>query len=136
MPSVLARYRTGAHRRLPAKEIWAMARRRDVQNLLRRGNIWYWRPRLPVSLSQSDLNRKLSFSLRQSDHHRARFMARRLNTMLAEMRLRRDLRATRQDGLKALFKAEIDRMNDMMDDLVTTAKATGSMQNQDIWKPI
>nr|WP_235814876.1 hypothetical protein [Roseibium aggregatum] len=53
-------------------------------------------------------------------------MARRLNTMLSEMRFRRDLGTTRQDGLKALFKAEIDRMNEMMDDLVTAAKATGS----------
>ncbi|GAB4576994.1 MAG: hypothetical protein Tsb0019_03670 [Roseibium sp.] len=52
-------------------------------------------------------------------------MARRLNTMLAEMRFRRDLGTTRQDGLRALFKAEIDRMNEMMDDLVTAAKATG-----------
>lgn len=103
-----------------------MARQHDVQNLLRRGNIWYWRPRLPIALSQSGLNQKLSFSLRQSDHHRARFMARRLNTMLAEMRFRRNLGTTRQDALKALFKAEIDRMNEMMDDLVTAAKATGS----------
>lgn len=94
-----------------------MARRHDVQNLLRRGNIWYWRPRLPVALSQSDLIRKLSFSLRQSDHHRARFMARRLNTMLTEMRFQRDLKTTRQESLKALFKAEIDRMNEMMDDV-------------------
>ncbi|MEP3427623.1 MAG: DUF6538 domain-containing protein, partial [Roseibium sp.] len=56
-----------------------MARRHNVQNLQRRGNIWYWRPRIPSVLFQSDLNRKLSFSLRQSDHERARFMARRLN---------------------------------------------------------
>lgn len=103
-----------------------MARRHDVQNLLRRGNIWYWRPRIPVALSQSDLNPKLSFSLRQSDHQRARFMARRLNTMLAEMRFRRNLGTSRQDALKALFKAEINRMNEMMDDLVTASKATGS----------
>ncbi|WP_341871592.1 DUF6538 domain-containing protein [Pannonibacter carbonis] len=103
-----------------------MARRHDVQNLLRRGNIWYWRPRLPSSLSQSDLNQKLSFSLRQSDHHRARFMARRLNTMLSEMRFRRNLGTSRQDALKALFKAEIDRMCEMMDDLVTASKATGT----------
>jgi hypothetical protein len=103
-----------------------MARQHDVQNLLRRGNIWYWRPRLPIALSQSDLNQKLSFSLRQSDHHRARFMARRLNTMLAEMRFRRNLGTSRQDALKALFKAEIDRMNEMMDDLVTASKATGT----------
>lgn len=103
-----------------------MARRHDVQNLLRRGNICYWRPRLPSSLPQSGLNQKLSFSLRQSDHHRARFMARRLNTMLAEMRFRRDLGTSRQDALKALFKAEIDRMCEMMDDLVTASKATGT----------
>ncbi|MEP5640984.1 MAG: DUF6538 domain-containing protein [Roseibium sp.] len=106
-----------------------MARRHNVQNLQRRGNIWYWRPRIPSVLFQSDLNRKLSFSLRQSDHERARFMARRLNTMLAELRFRRDLKMTRQDGLKKLFKAEIDRMNDLMDDIVTAAKATGSLDN-------
>lgn len=53
-------------------------------------------------------------------------MARRLNTMLAELRFRRDLKMTREDGLKKLFKAEIDRMNDLMDDIVTAAKATGS----------
>jgi integrase len=53
-------------------------------------------------------------------------MARRLNTMLAEMRFRRNLGTSRQDALKALFKAEIDRMNEMMDDLVTASKATGT----------
>ncbi|MEP2705520.1 MAG: tyrosine-type recombinase/integrase [Roseibium sp.] len=36
---------------------------------------------------------------------------------------------TREDGLKKLFKAEIDRMNDLMDDIVTAAKATGSHDN-------
>lgn len=44
-------------------------------------------------------------------------MARRLNTMLTEMRFQRDLKTTRQESLKALFKAEIDRMNEMMDDV-------------------
>ncbi|WP_175558046.1 hypothetical protein [Roseibium suaedae] len=53
-------------------------------------------------------------------------MARRLNTMLAEMRFRRNLRTSQQDALKVLFKAEIDRMNEMMDDLVTASKATGT----------
>lgn len=57
-----------------------MARRHDVQNLLRRGNIWYWRPRPPVPLFQSDLSWELSFGLTQLYHHRARFMARRLNS--------------------------------------------------------
>lgn len=31
-----------------------MARRHDVQNLLRRGNIWYWRPRPEMPLSVAD----------------------------------------------------------------------------------
>jgi hypothetical protein len=44
----------------------------------------------------------------------------------AEMRVRRDLGTTRQDGLSKLFKSEIDRMNEMMDGLVTAGKATGS----------
>lgn len=56
-------------------------------------------------------------------------MARRLNTMLTELRFRRDLKMIRQDGLKKLFKAEIDRMNGLMDDIVTAAKATGSLDD-------
>jgi len=49
-------------------------------------------------------------------------MALRLNTMLTELRFRRSLNVTKQEALKALFKAEIDRMNDMIGDLVTAAK--------------
>lgn len=94
-----------------------MARRQDAQNLMRRGNIWYWRPRLPASLFKSGLNRKLSLSLRQSDFNRAKFMSRRLNTMLAELSMRPGLGMTRQEGLRELFKAEINRMNELMEDL-------------------
>ena len=36
---------------------------------------------------------------------------------------------TRQEGLKALFKAEIDRMNELMEDLFFAAKATGNHLN-------
>jgi integrase len=106
-----------------------MARRQDAQNLMRRGNIWYWRPRLPVSLFKSGLNRKLSLSLRQTDFNRAKFMARRLNTMLAELKMRPGSGMTRQEGLRELFKAEIDRMNELMEDLFVAAKATGNHLN-------
>lgn len=106
-----------------------MARRQDAQNLMRRGNIWYWRPRLPVSLFKSGLNSKLSLSLRQSDFNRAKFMAVRLNSMLAELKLRPGLGMTRQDGLRELFRAEIDRMNEMMEDLFVAAKTTGNHFN-------
>lgn len=106
-----------------------MARRQDAQNLMRRGNIWYWRPRLPVSLFKSGLNRKLSLSLRQSDFNRAKFMSRRLNTMLAELSMRPGLRMIRQEGLRELFKAEIDRMNELMEDLFVAAKGTGNHLN-------
>jgi len=85
-----------------------MAQRHNVQNPQRRGKIWYWRPRLPVSLFKSDLNRKLSYNLKQSDHHLARYLARRLNAMLPELRCRRDLTTQRRESLKCLVKTEID----------------------------
>ena len=84
-----------------------MARYHAVPNLQRRGNIWYWRPRLPRHISQTDLNQKLSFSLRQSDHDRARYMALRLNTLLAGLKFRRPCAPMTKDKLKRLFQAEL-----------------------------
>lgn len=56
-------------------------------------------------------------------------MARRLNTMLAELKMRPGSGMTRQEGLRELFKAEIDRMNELMEDLFVAAKATGNHLN-------
>jgi len=56
-------------------------------------------------------------------------MARRLNTMLAELSMRPGLGMTRQESLRVLFRAEIDRMNELMEDLFVAAKTTGNHFN-------
>ena len=102
-----------------------MTIRHEVANLRRRGNIWYWRPRVPKRFSQSRLNERMSLSLGQSDHRRAQFMARRLNTMLAELKMRMAGAMTAKDTLNKLFKAEIESMNAMMSDIAMAAQALG-----------
>ena len=44
-----------------------MAARHEIQNLVRRGNVFYWRPRIPRSFNRA-AGGHLSLSLRQSDH--------------------------------------------------------------------
>ncbi|MDJ0931282.1 hypothetical protein [Breoghania sp.] len=53
-------------------------------------------------------------------------MALRLNTLLAELKFRRPCASMTKDKLKRLFQAELDRMNTMMDDIVTVAQVTGT----------
>lgn len=47
-----------------------MAARHEIQNLVRRGNVFYWRPRIPRSFNRA-AGGHLSLSLRQSDHMKA-----------------------------------------------------------------
>lgn len=53
-------------------------------------------------------------------------MARRLNTLLHEMKLGPTAQMTTKDQLEALFRAEIDRMTDHLDSLVFAARRAGS----------
>jgi len=53
-------------------------------------------------------------------------MARRLNTLLHEMKLGPTADMTTKDQLEALFRAEIDRMADHLDTLAFAARRTGS----------
>ncbi|WP_265985463.1 MULTISPECIES: DUF6538 domain-containing protein [Ochrobactrum] len=62
-----------------------MAVRHQVQNLQRRGNIFYWRTRLPAQLGRNIGSRHLAFSLKQSDHRQVGYMVRKLNLMLFEI---------------------------------------------------
>lgn len=63
-----------------------MAIRHEIQNLVRRGNV-YWRPRVPRRFARVT-DGHLSLSLHQSDHMKAQYMARRLNTLLHDLRSR------------------------------------------------
>lgn len=102
-----------------------MATRHEIQNLVRRGNVFYWRPRVPRRFGKAGPGH-LSLSLRQSDHMKARYMARRLNTLLHDLQLRPGAALTTKDQLEALFRTEVERMRDHLDNLQFAAKRTGS----------
>jgi integrase len=97
----------------------------EIQNLVRRGNVFYWRPRVPRRFSKAGQGH-LSLSLRQSDHMKARYMARRLNTLLHDLQLRPGAALTTKDQLEALFRTEVERMGEHLDNLQFAAKRTGS----------
>ncbi|TCA43570.1 integrase [Rhizobium leguminosarum bv. viciae] len=65
-----------------------MAVRHDVENLIRRGNIFYWRARVPGSFAQCQPGSRLSLSLHCSDHKKAQAIGRKLNTLMAELKMK------------------------------------------------
>ncbi|WP_192799503.1 DUF6538 domain-containing protein [Brucella tritici] len=101
-----------------------MAIRHQVQNLQRRGNIFYRRARLPVHLGRNIGSCHLAFSLKQSDHRQAGYMACKLNLMLYEIveNPRSVLMST--EALEASFQSEIARMNDHMEKLQFSGQHT------------
>ena len=99
-----------------------MAVRHQVQNLQRRGNIYYWRPRLPARMSHYLGSRHLAFSLKQSDHRRAGYMARKLNLMLYEVAENPRGALMTKEALERLFQSEIVRMNEHMENLQFAGK--------------
>lgn len=102
-----------------------MAARHEIQNLVRRGNVFYWRPRIPRSFDRA-AGGHLSLSLRQSDHMKAKYMARRLNTLLHDLKLRPGAALTTKDQLEALFRIEVERMGEHLDSLQFAARRIGS----------
>ncbi len=59
-----------------------MAVRHEVENLIRRGNIFYWRARVPAVFIHCRPGSRLSLSLHCSDHRKAQLIGRKLNTRL------------------------------------------------------
>jgi hypothetical protein len=53
------------------KGVLAMAVRHEVENLVRRGNIFYWRPRIPSCFATCPAGSRLSLSLQISDRGKA-----------------------------------------------------------------
>ena len=64
-----------------------MAVRHGVENLIRRGNIFYWRPRIPAAFIHCQPGSRLSLTLHCSDHRKAQMIGRKLNTRLAELKM-------------------------------------------------
>jgi hypothetical protein len=65
-----------------------MAIRHEVENLIRRGNIFYWRARVPTSFAPCKPGSRLSLSLHCSDHKKAQAIGRKLNTLMAELKMK------------------------------------------------
>ncbi len=99
-----------------------MAVRHEVENLIRRGNIFYWRARVPVHFKACPKGSRLSLSLQTSDHRKAQVLARRLNTRLAEMRFESEEVMSTKKQLKKLFKHIRDDMLESLEEQNIAAK--------------
>ncbi len=116
---------------VPMHKVTLMAARHRLANLTRRGNVFYWRARVPSAFA-SNQRSHLALSLRHGDHTKAKSMVRRLNMLLAELAEEDRARMTSREQLEDLFRAEIARMNESMDDLAFAARRTGSAAEDNV----
>lgn len=108
----------------PTQGIFVMAVRHEVENLIRRGNIFYWRPRIPAAFIQCPPGSRLSLTVHCSDHRKAQIIGRKLNTRLAELKMQSQETMSKQQ-LQKLFEHERDRELERLDDISTMAKRNG-----------
>ncbi|MFP5076057.1 DUF6538 domain-containing protein [Rhizobium sp. YIM 134829] len=99
--------------------------RHDVENLIRRGNIFYWRARIPSAFTRCRPGSRLSLSLQCSDHRKAQMIGRRLNLRLAELKMDQVHVMSDREHLRQLFEAERNAMLEHLDDVATAAKRMG-----------
>lgn len=110
-----------------------MAVRYRVENLIRRGNIFYWRPRIPSRFDACTSGSRLALSLQVSDHRRAEIIARHLNTLLAKLKFDPMSRTVTRENLQRLCTAERDEELDRQDDYAFVARRHGRVnQIQDV----
>jgi hypothetical protein len=122
--------KSDAHCGIVVAEPWQnqdvqMSVRHSVENLCRRGNIFYWRPRIPTFFTQIADGSRLSLSLRCSDHRKAQIFARQLNTRLAGFRFVNEGRMTTKAQLNQLFITERDEMIEHMEGIAAFSKRYG-----------
>jgi hypothetical protein len=103
-----------------------MAVRHDVSNLARRGNILYWRARVPSTICKSPDGQRISVSLRLSDHVKAARIARRLNLMMAEAEFDGWHRGMCREQIAKFFQAEVEKIRAELDDVAMIARRTGA----------
>jgi integrase len=103
---------------------YPMAVRHDVENLIRRGNIFYWRARVPASFAQCQPGSRLSLSLHCSDHKKAQVIGRKLNTLLAELKMNLKEPMSKAQ-LQKLCEHERDMMLEHLEDVSTAARRYG-----------
>lgn len=101
-----------------------MATRHHVENLIRRGNIFYWRARVPQRFSAARVKDRLSLSLHVSDHRVALLLARRLNLRLAELKNSRTIDMS-QDAFHRFFVNERDRQLEKLEKVALASRRYG-----------
>lgn len=101
-------------------------RRHQVENLILRGPIFYWRARIPVGFKAAGKNARLSLSLRLSDRKKAAVVAQRLNTLLLQMELMPSARMATKEQLAKIFALELEATREEIEKLDRIAKRTGS----------
>ncbi len=102
-----------------------MAVRHEVENLIRRGNIFYWRPRIPAAFVHCHPGSRLSLSLHCSDHRKAQIIGRKLNMRLAELKMNSKEAMSTKKQLQILFEHVRDEEIERLDDISTMAKRNG-----------
>ncbi|RUM26585.1 integrase [Rhizobium vallis] len=102
-----------------------MAVRHEVENLIRRGNIFYWRARIPSVFVHCRPGSRLSLSLHCSDHRKAQIIGRKLNTRLAELKMNSKEAMSTKKQLQILFEHVRDEEIERLDDISTMAKRNG-----------
>jgi hypothetical protein len=101
-----------------------MAVRHDVENLTRRGNIFYWRARVPSAFGQCQPGSRLSLSLHCSDHKKAQAIGRKLNLLVAELKLKQKEPMSKAQ-LQKLCEHERDMMLMHLEDVSIVARRYG-----------
>jgi hypothetical protein len=104
----------------------AMAVRHHVSNLVLRGNVYYWRPRLPSGTDRCGRRKHLSLSLRITDHARAKSLAMQLNARLEGMRSMIRTEAWDAEQLATLFRDEISRASVELEGFAVAGRRVGS----------
>lgn len=103
-----------------------MAVRHHVSNLVQRGNVYYWRPRLPSGTDSCGRRKHLSLSLRITDHARAKSLAMQLNARLEGIRSMVMTEAWNAEQLAILFRDEISRASVELEGFAVAGRRVGS----------
>jgi len=104
-------------------------RRHQIENLILRGPVFYWRARIPVRFAAATGSCRLSLSLRLSDRKKASVVARRLNALLLQLELIPMARMATKEQLTKIFAIEIDAMRDEIEALDRSAKRRGTLRD-------
>ena len=88
-----------------------MAACHDIENLTRRGNIFYWHARVPSAFGKCQPGSRLSLSLHCSDHKKAQAIGRKLNMLVAELKLQQK-RPMSKGGFKSFANTNMTRASE------------------------